>query len=174
MRGAAAGRPGPGRPGAGGGGGDDASWERNHARLLHFGAERVVASIPRPSREVPAGIHLVSRGKRLVVRSVDPAGPYGTHGLRAGMVVTSICGVPVAGRTPPEVVAIIRRAEGSVTVEAEAPDDLREWLEGQRRLHARSGLERERAKKLIEAGVLPRPDGGKEGRNSLGNGPDNV
>merc|ERR1719310_1794232 len=77
-------------------------------------------------------------------------------------------------RTPPEVVAIIRRAEGSVTVEAEAPDDLREWLEGQRRLHARSGLERERAKKLIEAGVLPRPDGGKEGRNSLGNGPDNV
>jgi len=178
RRGAAAGRTGrsssQGTDGPDGIAEDQASWDRNYGRLLHFGSERVVASIPRPSREVPAGIHLVSRGEHLVVRSVDPAGPYGSRGIRAGMVVTSICGVPVAGRTPPEVVAIIRGAEGSVTVEAEAPGDLRDWIEGQRRLHARSGLGKERAKKLIEAGVLPRPADGEEGRNSPENGIDNV
>jgi len=86
--------------------------------------ERVVATIPRPSREMPAGIHLVSRGGSggsLLVRSVDPSGPYGSRGLSRGMVVTRICGVPVTGKTPSEVVAIVREAEGSVTVEAEAP-----------------------------------------------------
>jgi len=166
-----------GHAGAGGRDGavdDRASWDENYSRLLHFRTERVVATIPKPSSEMPAGIHLVSRGGHLVVRSVDPAGPYGSRGIRAGMVVRSICGVPVAGRTPPEVVAIIREAEGSVTVEAEAPGDLRGWLEGQRRLHASSGLERERAKKLIDAGVLPRPDDGKGELSMPESGLDNV
>ncbi|EJK55839.1 hypothetical protein THAOC_24380 [Thalassiosira oceanica] len=76
---------------------------------------------------MPAGIHLVSRRGSLLVRSVDPSGPYGSQGLRAGMAVTRICGVPVAGKTAPEVVAIVREAEGSVTVEAEAPREWPDW-----------------------------------------------
>ena len=182
RRGAAAGRSSRssrGHPGASGRIGavdDKASWDENYSRLLHFRTERVVATIPKPSSEMPAGIHLVARGGLLVVRSVDPAGPYGSRGITTGMVVTRICGVAVDGRTPcPEVVAIIREAEGSVTVEAEAPGDLRGWLEGQRRLHARSGLERERAEKLIDAGVLPRPeDDGKGELNMPESSLDNV
>ena len=176
RRGAAAGRSSRGQPGVDGRDdeNDKVTWDKNYSHLLHFRSERVVATIPKPSSEMPAGVHLASRGGVLVVRSVDPAGPYGSRGLRAGMVVRSICGVPVAGRTPPEVVAIIREAEGSVTVEAEAPGDLRGWLEGQRRLHASSGLERERAKKLIDAGVLPRPDDGKGELSMPESGLDNV
>ena len=178
RRGAAAGRLSQGQPGAGGRIGpvdDQASWDENYSRLLHFRTERVVATIPKPSSEMPAGIHLVARGGLLVVRSVDPAGPYGSRGITTGMAVTRICGVAVDGKTPcPEVVAIIREAEGSVTVEAEAPGDLRGWLEGQRRLHARSGLERERAEKLIDAGVLPRPEDGKGELNMPESSLDNV
>ncbi|EJK77001.1 hypothetical protein THAOC_01195, partial [Thalassiosira oceanica] len=58
----------------------------------HSRPERVVATIPRPSGETPAGIHLALRGGRLLVRSVDPAGQAGRQGLRAGMAVTRICG----------------------------------------------------------------------------------
>ncbi|EJK57030.1 hypothetical protein THAOC_22969, partial [Thalassiosira oceanica] len=56
----------------------------------------------------------------------------------------------------------------SVTVEAQAPGDPREWPGGQRRVHARSGVDHERAKKLIEAGVPIRDteDGRDEKRDA--------